>query len=225
MKNSVAFDKISVAVMDGKEKKFILSEFDLTVPYGRITALAGPSGSGKTTALRVAACALKPSSGRMTVLGWDGRLVNGRRVAAVRRRIGIVPQSAVLPLYHGSVAAMLTHIMHLTGRGGGSAEARICEAMELTGTGHLRSRNPAALSTGEARRVSIARALISRPDLLLLDEPTANLDDDNAESIRSILAGVKDAGLAVLAATHDPALLAISSSVHSLVGPSKERKK
>lgn len=204
---ALVFEETSVRIGRGREAATLLGDLDLQVPYGSFAVLTGPSGAGKTTALRVAACVMKPTGGRAEVLGWDTRLVRGSRVAAVRRFVGIVPQGSPYGREHRSVEQALRRSMRASGRGGVDTGGRIQEALQLTGTAHLLHSDVQNLSVGEARRVSIARALLTRPHMLLLDEPTANLDDENAESMLHLLLGARDAGLAVIAATHDRRLL------------------
>jgi molybdate transport system ATP-binding protein len=184
-----------------------LREFDLDVgldtgPAGRLAVL-GPSGSGKSTILRMVAGLLRPDSG-LVRLGesalFDDR--DGTDLAPEQRRVGYVPQDPML-FPHLDAAGNVAYAIRSGRRA--SKRARAVELLDLFGLAGMASVRPAEMSGGEAKRVSLARAIATDPSLYLLDEPLASLDDDTHQKTLSALAGVLDsAGVPVLLVTHSP---------------------
>ena len=160
------------------------------VEDARVLALTGPSGAGKTSVLYAIAGLLRPVSGRIAI---DGRVLfdSQRRIdlPTHRRRIGYVFQDARL-FPHRSVRANLLYGRH--GRRGGEALFGLDAVVALLGIGHLLDRRPEGLSGGEAQRVSIGRALLSQPAILLFDEPLSSLDRARREELIPWLQRVRD---------------------------------
>ncbi len=167
MSNIVAVNGLSFRYGD----RLALDDISLSVTRGSMFALLGPNGSGKTTFFRILATLLTPQDGTATIDGFD--VV--KDCAAVRRRIGIVFQSPSLDI-HLSVAENLRHSGHLYGLRGGDLQQRIDAALAAVTLADRRGERVKALSGGMRRRAEIARVLLHRPQLLILDEPSTGLD-------------------------------------------------
>jgi putative spermidine/putrescine transport system ATP-binding protein len=171
---------------------------DMTIPAGKLTTLLGPSGCGKTTSLRMLAGYTRPTSGRILIDGADVT-----RTAPEKRGLGMVFQSyALFP--HMTVAENVAYGLKLRRTPRPERDARVAEALDLVGLGHLAARKPRALSGGQQQRVALARAIAIRPRLLLLDEPLSNLDARLRVQMRSEIRRIQaETGLTVVLVTHD----------------------
>mgnify|MGYP000082520617 CR=1 FL=1 len=177
-----------------------LAGIDLVVPSGQFAIVRGPSGSGKTTLLSLIGGLATPTAGRVHVAGEDLAAMSPAQRAAFRARsIGFVFQTFHLLPY----LDVLENVA-LAGLPGQKAAARdrARELLARFGLDHRRTHRPAELSTGECQRVAIARALLNRPALLLADEPTGNLDVDNAAAILDLIAQYHKDGGTVVLVTH-----------------------
>jgi putative ABC transport system ATP-binding protein len=184
----------------------ILDNFRFTAAPGEHSLLLGPSGSGKTTLINLVAGLLTPSTGEIEVAGEPMAGSAAARDDLRRRRIGIIFQTLRL-VEALTVTANLRLAQRLAGRP--RDEAEITRLLEQVGLTHRASARPRALSQGEAQRAAVARALVTRPNLLIADEPTSALDDANAERIARLLIETADAhGSTLLIATHDGRLRA-----------------
>ena len=177
--------------------------FGLTVSPGEFVALMGPSGCGKSTLLNLFGCIDTPSSGRLEVFGRDvTTLSEGERAALRLRRIGFVFQRfyllPVLTAYENVELPMLEARVSKTDR-----RTRVLELLERVGLSHRIHHRPYQLSGGEMQRVAIARALCNRPDLLIADEPTGELDRKTGAAILALIQELRSDGLAIVMATHD----------------------
>ncbi|GAA3718108.1 ABC transporter ATP-binding protein [Sphingomonas cynarae] len=169
----------------------VLRGFDLDVRAGKVTALLGPNGAGKTTAVSLLTGRLAPDAGTATLFGLDPRR------SAARTRLGVMLQTAGLP-------DMLTVAEVVRLQSGYYRYPRtLVETLALAGLTDLAERRCGALSGGQARRVHYALAICGRPDLLVLDEPTATMDRASARALWATVREAADAGAAVLLTSHD----------------------
>ena len=168
---------------------------------GRTYALLGQNGSGKSTFLRIAALLEPPDAGEVRY-GDNG--VTLPHDLALRRRITLLlPRIGV---FNTSVFRNVAYGLKIRGRRGREVEDRVNEALERVGLLHKRAQQALDLSSGETRRLGIARALVIEPEVFCLDEPTANLDPNNAEIIEQIIFNMKTAGKStIIVVTHDSA--------------------
>jgi ABC-2 type transport system ATP-binding protein len=162
----------------------VLRSIDLAVPVGSICGFLGPNGAGKSTTLKIIMGLLRPSGGRALVFGEDVI----RHGAAARARIGFLPQHTRFHPYR-SCRDVLTFVAHLYPGHRPRAEVRrrVDELLELVGMADKADRRAGKLSGGEAQRLGIAQALVSDPDLVILDEPAASLDPQGRHDVLSIL--------------------------------------
>ncbi|TIC87419.1 ABC transporter ATP-binding protein [Nocardioides sp. GY 10113] len=186
---------------DGEETVTALDHVDLDVAAGELVAVVGPSGSGKSSLLAVAGALTTPTSGRVRIGGEDLTTAGRRQLTALRRqRIGYVFQS-------GNLVPALTAVdqVRLPLTFGKVAEPRDPLALLAeVGMDHKADRRPHQLSGGERQRVGIARALVTRPELLLVDEPTAALDRQRSQDVVALLAReTREHGVATVMVTHD----------------------
>jgi ABC-type lipoprotein export system ATPase subunit len=192
-----------------------LRPVDLDLQAGRLHAITGPSGSGKTTLLHLLAGLELPDAGSVTVDGVDLTTLDRAGRAALRReKIAYVgQQSGLVP--HLSALENVELVLALRGLDGGRLAA--LSALESVGLGERATQRVARLSQGERARVAIARAVVSKPTLLLADEPTSRLDGANAISVAILLARLaRETGAAVACATHDPLVIEQAESQISL---------
>lgn len=175
-----------------------LTDLNLTVPAGRMVALLGPNGGGKSTLFRILATLLRPSEGHARVVGHDV----GREPALVRRSIGVAFQSPSLDP-HLSVRENMMHQGHLYGLLGRSLSRRIDVALESVGLTDRARDRVGTLSGGLARRVDLAKVLLHRPPLLLLDEPSTGLDPSVRRDLLDLLRRTRDEhGTSIFLTTH-----------------------
>lgn len=193
----------------------ILRGVDLRVAQGEAVGLVGPSGSGKSTLMAVMAGLEGISGGRIEVDGEDLARMNEDALARFRRdTIGIVFQSFhLIPTMTALENAALP--LELAGRDNAFAAAR--ESLEAVGLGHRLTHYPSQLSGGEQQRVALARATVTRPRLLLADEPTGNLDQDTGHDVIDLLFELQSRhGATLILITHDPGLAARCDRVVSM---------
>jgi len=180
----------------------VVKHIDLRLDRGEILALMGPNGSGKTTLLKLAALLTRPTEGKIVFDGIDTECGEDQR-RALRRRMSVVFQKPAL--FNMSVEDNISVGLNTRGGHEKGVRARVAEVLNQMELVDLRRRRARTLSGGEAQRVSVARALATKPELLLLDEPTASSDPRNASVIERVVAESNaDSGMTVLIATHNP---------------------
>lgn len=192
-------------IWDGRERRTVLDDVSFDLGRGDLVVVRGPSGSGKTTLLAIVGAMLSPSSGEVHLDGEPtSRLRESHRAEVRRRKVGFVFQD--LQLVDGLTSRDNVLLPRIPDGVRPQDEARATMLLERFGLGKVARVDAKSLSGGERQRVALARALINDPPLLVLDEPTAHLDDDRATSIAEELAAVAADNRAVLVATHDPRL-------------------
>ena len=185
----------------------VLRDVSFHVGAGQFRWLVGPSGAGKTSLLRLLYLATQPSRGRLVVMGAEIGHVGRAALPALRRRIGVVFQNFRL-LPHLSTFDNVALPLRLAGRPEGAIRVDVSEMLAWVGLSERSRFRPGELSGGEQQRAAIARAVVIRPELLLADEPTGNLDDFQAERVIRMLVELNRLGTTVIVATHSDALVA-----------------
>jgi cell division transport system ATP-binding protein len=183
-----------------------ISGLSLGVDKGEMVFITGHSGAGKSTLLRLIALIERPTGGQVIVDGQNTSRVKRRRIPAYRRQIGMVFQDHKL-LYDRSVFDNVALPLIIAGATYRDAGRRVRPALEQVGLLHKEKRNPETLSAGEQQRVGIARAIVTRPKLLIADEPTGNLDPDLSLEVMRIFRRFNEVGVTLLIASHDIALI------------------
>ena len=179
-----------------------LSGLSLSIDKGEMVFVTGHSGAGKSTLLRLIALIERPTSGQVIVDGQNTQRVKRRRIPAYRRQIGMVFQDHKL-LYDRPVFDNVALPLVIAGMGYREAGRRVRPALEQVGLLHKEKQNPETLSAGEQQRVGIARAIVTRPKLLIADEPTGNLDPDLSLEVMRIFRRFNEVGVTLLIASHD----------------------
>jgi cell division transport system ATP-binding protein len=197
---AVRFDRVSLSY--GPEAD-VLADVSLQLKAGSMTFLTGPSGAGKSTLLKMAYLALRPSTGRVSLFGIDTGKLNRQTLARLRRRIGVVFQEFRL-LDHLTAYENVALPLRI----GGDKEKRyrddVVELLRWVGLGDRLNARPATLSGGEKQRVAIARAVVVKPDIIIADEPTGNVDEEMGERLMRLFRELnKRLNTTVLIATHD----------------------
>jgi cell division transport system ATP-binding protein len=183
-----------------------LRDITFTVPQGGFRWLRGPSGAGKSSLLRLLQLAVRPHGGRMYVLGTDIGKASRAALPALRLRIGMVFQDFRL-LPHLSAFDNVALPLRLARRPEPEIAREVVELLRWVGLAGREEARPHTLSGGEQQRVAIARAVIGRPDILLADEPSGNLDDAQAERSVLLLRELNHLGTTVIIATHNGGLV------------------
>jgi cell division transport system ATP-binding protein len=184
----------------------VLRDIDLTLPQGSFHFLTGPSGAGKSSLLKLIYLAHEPSRGLIRLFGEDAATLPRRALPALRRRMGVVFQEYRL-LDHLTVFDNAALPLRIAGRAFDSYRQDVMELLSWVGLGHKMSSMPATLSGGEKQRLAVARAVVGKPDLLLVDEPTGNVDQEMGRRILRLLKELNRMGSTVLVASHDVTLV------------------
>ncbi len=186
-----------------------LAGVDLIVTQGEFLALVGPSGSGKTTLLNLIGALDRPTAGRIWIGAQElGRLTARERSRLRLHRIGFVFQEYnLIPVL--SARENVEYVMLLQGVPARERRARALAMLEEVGLGEMAERRPAQLSGGQQQRVAVARAIASQPDIVLADEPTANLDSATGAALLDLMRALNERyGVTFLFSTHDPMVMA-----------------
>lgn len=184
----------------------ILRDLTFDIPKNSFHFLTGPSGAGKTTLLRLLFMSLHPTRGNISMFGRNVSDIPRDELPLLRRRIGIVFQDFRL-LNHLTTYENVALPLRVRGKEEATYRADVVELLEWVGLGERMHASPQILSGGEKQRVAIARALIDRPEILLADEPTGNVDPPMALRLLSLFKELNRLGTAVMIATHDFALM------------------
>jgi cell division transport system ATP-binding protein len=179
-----------------------LSDVSFVIEKGEFVFVVGASGSGKSTIIRLLLKELDPTSGRIIVAGRDLGRLRGSKVPQLRRNLGCVFQDFKL-LPNRTAAENVAYALKVQGEGANAIRRKVPEVLNLVGLAHKMSSYPDELSGGEQQRVSIARAFVNHPPLLICDEPTGNLDPDTSVGIMQLLYRINRSGTTVLMVTHD----------------------
>lgn len=183
-----------------------LTDITLSINKGELVFLSGPSGAGKSTLLKMIAVIERPSSGTVSVNGQDVGRLNASGLPYLRRNLGLIFQQQCL-LNDRSVLSNVMLPLIVAGSTKADAEKRARAALDKVGLLDKGAFDPIALSGGEQQRVAIARAIVNRPQIILADEPTANLDRASANKVMDALKAFHDVGVTCLISTHDEAIL------------------
>lgn len=197
----ITFDHVT-KIYPAQPNKPALDDVSLHICPGEFVFLVGHSGSGKSTFIRLLTRELKPTSGHIYVADEDLSSMRNWRVPYLRRNIGCVFQDFKL-LPNKTVFENVSFALEVIGKSRHIIRTQVPEVLRLVGLADKLDKRPDQLSGGEQQRVSIARAIVNRPPLLVCDEPTGNLDPQNSRGIMDLLERINRTGTTVLVATHD----------------------
>jgi cell division transport system ATP-binding protein len=199
----IRFENVGLRYGMGPE---VLGDLNFSVEPQSFQFLTGPSGAGKTTLMRLMLLSLRPTRGTIRVFGQDSAALSKDDLTKLRRRIGAVFQDFRL-LDHLTAYENVALPLRAMGREESSYRAEVVELLRWVGLGDRMNASPPVLSGGEKQRAAIARALIVRPELLLADEPTGNVDPGLARRLLRLFVELHRLGTAVVIATHDLQLM------------------
>jgi cell division transport system ATP-binding protein len=199
----IRFQNVGLRYGLGEE---VVSDLNFAIAPQSFQFLTGPSGAGKTTLLRLMLLSLRPTRGTIQIFGRDAATLTKSDVTALRRRIGVVFQDFRL-LDHLTTYENVALPLRALGQEESRYRAEVIELLRWVGLGQRMNAVPAVLSGGEKQRAAIARALIVRPELLLADEPTGNVDPGLARRLLRLFVELHRLGTAVVIATHDLQLM------------------
>ena len=212
MANIVQFENVGLRYGTGDET---LVDLSFTLAAGAFYFLTGPSGAGKTSLLKLLYLAQRPSRGLIRLFGEDAVTLPRRRLPGFRRRIGVVFQDFRL-VPHLSTFDNIALPLRIAGVPETEIETPVREMLGWVGLSERVNAKPPTLSGGEQQRVAIARAVIGRPEILVADEPTGNVDPDMAERLLHLFESLNRLGTTVVVATHDFHLLSRIPNAHMM---------
>jgi len=178
-----------------------LKGINLTIEDGEFVFIVGPSGSGKSTIIKMLTAEVRPTSGKVSVNGYDIGTIKQREIPYLRRTVGVVFQDFRL-IENKSVYENVAFVMRAVGTPQRLIKKRVTYVLDLVGVLHKARRKPCELSGGEQQRVAIARALVNNPDAIIADEPTGNLDPARSLELMMLLEKINSMGTTVVVVTH-----------------------
>lgn len=199
----VRFENVGLRYGMGPE---VLQDLSFSITPGSFQFLTGPSGAGKTTLMRLLLLSLRPTRGLISIFGQDSSTLDKDAITSIRRRIGVVFQDFRL-LDHLTTYENVALPLRVQNRSEEEYRGEVVELLRWVGLGDRMHVYPEVLSGGEKQRAAIARALIVRPELLLADEPTGNVDPTMARRIIRLFVELQRSGTSVVVATHDLGLM------------------
>ncbi len=199
----VRFENVGLRYGMGPE---VLQDLNFAIGPGSFQFLTGPSGAGKTTLMRLLLLSLRPTRGLISIFGQDASALEKDAITAIRRRIGVVFQDFRL-LDHLTTYENVALPLRVQNKSEAEYRDEVIELLRWVGLGDRMRVYPEVLSGGEKQRAAIARALIVRPELLLADEPTGNVDPTMARRIIRLFVELQRSGTSVVVATHDLGLM------------------
>ena len=199
----VEFRNVSKVYNNGTEA---LHNINLNVEKGEFVFIVGSSGAGKSTFLKLIMCEERPNSGQVIVDGVDVSHIRKGKIPYIRRKMGIVFQDFRL-IDHMTVYDNVAFAMRVVGASSRSIKKRVPYILSLVGLQHKAKHYPTELSGGEQQRVSLARALVNNPSMIIADEPTGNLDPERSLEIMMLLEKINELGTTMLVVTHEKALV------------------
>ena len=208
----VEFDRVGLRYGTGAE---VLRDLDFRLAAGGFYFLTGPSGAGKTSLLKLLYLAQRPTRGRIRLFSEELSEAPREAMPDFRRRIGVIYQDFRL-IRHLSAFDNVALPLRIAGAAETEVEGPVREMLAWVGLADRASARPPTLSGGEQQRVAIARAVIARPELLVADEPTGNVDADMAHRLLHLFAALNRLGTTIVVATHDLSLLAATPGAQLL---------
>jgi cell division transport system ATP-binding protein len=200
----VRFDAVSMRYGRGPE---VLSDLNFALPRGSFHFVTGPSGAGKSSLLKLIYLAAKPAAGAVHLFGEDTQRLRPAQLPKLRQRIGVVFQDLIL-LDHLSAFDNAALPLRIAGHKPADYRNDVAELLAWVGLGKRMQARPPTLAGGEKQRLAIARAVVNRPEILLADEPTGNVDQEMALRIFRLFVELNRLGTTVVIATHDQDLVA-----------------
>ena len=199
MPKIISFENVSKIYPN---RSIALDSVSFDIEKGEFISLAGKSGAGKSTILKLLIAEEKPTKGRVVFSGIELNKISTREMPILRRRIGMVFQDYKL-LTGKTAHENVAYAMEVAGMPDSDIKRDVAQVLELVGLSDRRNNFQTALSGGEKQRVAIARALVQRPEVMVADEPTGNLDPINTWEIIKLLMKINELGTTVILATHD----------------------
>jgi len=206
---SILFERVGFRYdRDGE----ILSDVSFSLPPGSMTFVTGPSGAGKTTLLKLMYLHMRPSRGLISLFGQDTSQIDRAAIPALKRRMGIVLQDFRL-IDHLSVFENVALPLRVAGRKRSDYQEDVLGLLKWVGLGRRTHALPPTLSGGEKQRAAIARAVIAKPEILIADEPTGNVDDDIGRRLIRLFGELNRLGTTVIIATHNIGIIPEDANV------------
>ena len=213
MKEIIAIESVRKAYRMGSQEVMALDGIDLKIGANEFVAIMGPSGSGKSTLMNILGCLDTPTSGRYVLGGEDVSTMDSGQLARVRsRRIGFVFQSFNLLTRYNALENVALPLIY-QGVPGAERQTRAAKALEAVGLEGRMEHRPAEMSGGQRQRVAVARALVGRPDIILADEPTGNLDTQTSLEVMKLFETIYRQGNTIVLVTHEEDIAACARRI------------